>query len=282
MLGAILAAGFGSLLMSNPRRKKRRRNPQAGKAELLAEYNKLPVTATPEEFMEGHGNWGLTEAEYRKAVRLAEKITGKRRRNPKTAHPVGRCDACGQTMSRTHHLKKGGYNAAREIDREADRDHKPFSRELGSRRRNPSAEATELVLFITNDGDLYRQQAQPIIKNLRKKIAKGTYDAAKAVKLWGYLANSGAQKYTKEFGGSGNGSYGSFSAADRRAAAKELADSYEEELRSTNPRRSRKWRKGGTKMPSLLREWKKRWAHGRRTSPSGYRESSARSRRRSR
>ncbi len=107
------------------------------------------------------------------------------------------------------------------------------------RRRNPSAEARELALFIVNDGDLYRQQAQPIIKNLRKKIAKGTYDGTKALKLWGYLANSGAQKYTKEFGGSGNGSYGSFSPAHRRDAAHELAAAYEDELRETNPRRRR-------------------------------------------
>lgn len=49
-----------------------------------------------------------------------------------------------------------------------------------------------------------------------------------------------------------------------------------------NPKRSRKWRSGGTKMPALKREWKKRWSHGRRTSSSGHRESSARSRRMSR
>ncbi len=107
-----------------------------------------------------------------------------------------------------------------------------------ARRRNPETEVRELVLYITNDGDLYRRQAQPIIKNLQKKIAKGTYDAGKAVKLWGYLADAGAQKYTKEFDAQPglHGSYGAFSAADRRAAAKDLQESYEEELRSTNPR----------------------------------------------
>jgi hypothetical protein len=42
-------------------------------------YYKLPVTAPPCEFMRGHGNWGLTEAEYRKARRLA-KIVCKRKK----------------------------------------------------------------------------------------------------------------------------------------------------------------------------------------------------------
>lgn len=125
---------------------------------------------------------------------------------------------------------------------------KPISSFFTRWKSNPSSAdgtaARELMLFIVNDGDLYRQQTQPILKNLRKKIAKGTYDSTKAIKLWGYLANSGAQKYTKEFGGmygksSGNGSYGAFSAATRRDVAKELQEYYQEELASNNPRRRR-------------------------------------------
>jgi hypothetical protein len=111
-------------------------------------------------------------------------------------------------------------------------------------RRNPETEVTELVLFITNDGNLYRQQAQPIIANLAKKIRKGTYDAVKAVKLWGYLADAGAQKYTRETDSAPRTSFGIFTKADRVAAAKELADHYADELSDaagtrSNPRHRR-------------------------------------------
>lgn len=57
--------------------------------------------------------------------------------------------------------------------------------------------ATELHLFIDNDGDLYRQQYQPILKNLVTKQAKGVYDKDKAIKLWMYLVESGAKKYVR-------------------------------------------------------------------------------------
>lgn len=60
--------------------------------------------------------------------------------------------------------------------------------------------ATELYLFIENDGDLYRQQYQPILKNLVTKQAKGVYDKDKAIKLWLYLVESGAKKYVREYG----------------------------------------------------------------------------------
>ncbi len=109
-----------------------------------------------------------------------------------------------------------------------------------ARRRNPSDEARELELFIVNDGDLYRQNIGPVVKNLAKKMAKGTYKHDLAVKLWLYTAGFGAQKYTKEHGGSGNGSYGSFSPADRKAVAKELADYYLDEVKEAAERISGK------------------------------------------
>src|SRR5260221_13736245 len=54
------------------------------------------------------------------------------------------------------------------------------------KRRNPSTEVRELELYIINDSDLYRQNVQPVIKNLAKKMAKGIYDKTKAIKLWTY------------------------------------------------------------------------------------------------
>ena len=60
---------------------------------------------------------------------------------------------------------------------------------------------TELKLYIENDRDLYRQQIVPIIKNVQRRMKKGTYDHIKAPKLWMYLVDNGAKKYVKEFGG---------------------------------------------------------------------------------
>jgi hypothetical protein len=78
----------------------------------------------------------------------------------------------------------------------------PVRKNVG-RRRNPGLDEDairELVMFIENDGDLYRMQMTPIIENLAKKKAKGQYDVEKAVKLWGYLVENGARKYAFEFG----------------------------------------------------------------------------------
>ena len=74
----------------------------------------------------------------------------------------------------------------------------------------------ELVLFADNDEPLYRQSFQPIIANLKKKVAKGTYSPAMAVKLWRYHADRAAQKYAKEFGGTW---HKIFSTKDRQEAA---------------------------------------------------------------
>ncbi len=120
-------------------------------------------------------------------------------------------------------------------------------RRAKARRRNPGGQdgmnADELAMYIVNDGDLYRQNISMVIKNLAKKIKKGTYDPQKALKLWQYSAQWGAQKYTKEFRIAGtHGSYGMFSPSDRKDAAKQLAEHYEDELREaagtkSNPRR---------------------------------------------
>jgi hypothetical protein len=61
--------------------------------------------------------------------------------------------------------------------------------------------ARELKLYIENDSQLYRSTIVPIIKNVQRKMKKGTYDHAKAPKLWMYLVDYGAKKYVKEFGG---------------------------------------------------------------------------------
>lgn len=100
----------------------------------------------------------------------------------------------------------------------------------GSRRslRGP-AEARELVLFCENDGDIYRQQGTPILKNLITKMARGVYSHNGAVKLYGYMAENCAKKYAREHGSPDTSWHKMFSTADRREAAEHFAKSFETE-----------------------------------------------------
>jgi hypothetical protein len=60
--------------------------------------------------------------------------------------------------------------------------------------------ARELKLFTENDGDIYRQQGESILKNLTKKKAVGSYNPELAEKLFMYLCETGAKKYARTFG----------------------------------------------------------------------------------
>lgn len=109
----------------------------------------------------------------------------------------------------------------------------------GSRRRRGGlrgeSEAHELLLFCENDGDIYRQQGQPILKNLITKMARGVYDHNKAVKLYGYLAETCAKKYNKEFGDESSLPWHKmFSAADRREVAEHFVKTFETEAKLGN------------------------------------------------
>lgn len=87
----------------------------------------------------------------------------------------------------------------------------------------------ELVLYITNDGNLYRQMTTPIIKNMKRKRKSGKYDDTLAVKGWMHLADEGVRRYDKEFG-SGKGSLTMLNKATREAIAEELKEYYEDEI----------------------------------------------------
>lgn len=107
--------------------------------------------------------------------------------------------------------------------------------------------AKELELFVENDSDLYRQQYTPINKNLITKMAKGVYNHDKAVKLFGYLMESGAKKYARQYG-SGQGDWHQiFSPATRKAAAEVFTRSFEVEAKLGNydnllPKKYSDWR----------------------------------------
>jgi hypothetical protein len=108
-----------------------------------------------------------------------------------------------------------------------------------SYRANPRATATtssgdavaahELFLFAINESELYRQRIVPVINNLRKKVKKGVYRADLALKLWRYVADDAAKRYTHGGYGTGKG-YGIFTVPIREAAARELAEYYDENL----------------------------------------------------
>lgn len=95
--------------------------------------------------------------------------------------------------------------------------------------RESSVEARELYLFITNDGDIYRQRITPIIKNMRRKHKKGEYDQEKALKGWMYAVEDGAKKYHKDFGSGGTWN-AMFPKSVRMEVAKELEEYYMEEV----------------------------------------------------
>jgi len=89
--------------------------------------------------------------------------------------------------------------------------------------------ARELLLYIENDADLYRQMYVPQIKNLKRKKEKGTYDSELAVKLFMYLANEGARKYIREHGTAGERVDSVFNKNTRMEVARQLRDNFEVE-----------------------------------------------------
>jgi hypothetical protein len=80
----------------------------------------------------------------------------------------------------------------------------------------------ELDLYAENTSELYNQK-KSILANIQRRIAKGTFDLAKAPKLWMYWVDAAAKRYTKEFGSGGSPI---FNKATRMALAEELARTY--------------------------------------------------------
>ena len=89
--------------------------------------------------------------------------------------------------------------------------------------------AKELVLHADNDHHLYHSSHTPIVKNLSKKMKKGTYHPEKAKKLWQYHADRAAQSYAKHHG-DGTPWHKMFSTSDRKAAASHWEDMHRHEL----------------------------------------------------
>jgi hypothetical protein len=92
---------------------------------------------------------------------------------------------------------------------------------------------TEVKLVAVNDGNLYRQQGRPIVENLAKKVAKGTFDSEKAVKLFGYLADSAVRKYSTEQMGFKKPTLTILSKPEREILAQHLLEAYADEIQDT-------------------------------------------------
>jgi len=97
-----------------------------------------------------------------------------------------------------------------------------------------ATEVNDLKLFIDHDADLYRQQHTSILKNLATKKARGQYKHDLAVKLFGYLVESGAKKYADKFGLPGQPWHKMFDVSTRTRVAEALTDDFEEEFKLGN------------------------------------------------
>jgi|TARA_R110002012_G_scaffold305715_2_gene509954 hypothetical protein len=106
-----------------------------------------------------------------------------------------------------------------------------FGRKKEARRAKFPADgwtARELQLYIENDNDLYQRQFIPIVRNLMRKRAAGKFDMRKSIKLYGYLVESGAKKYAKEFGDGRDWSR-MFNPRERQLVATRIARNFKDE-----------------------------------------------------
>lgn len=99
---------------------------------------------------------------------------------------------------------------------------------IGTYEGNPSPEFTELLLYLDNDGEIYRTRTIPVIKNLVRKKIKGTYDPSKAPQAWKYVVEDAAKKYAREFASPGEWNK-IFDVQTRREVATYLAGRFDEE-----------------------------------------------------
>lgn len=106
-----------------------------------------------------------------------------------------------------------------------------MARRAALKKTGMSDEATELQMYLENDGDIYRQQLWPIIKNLENHFRKGRWDHERAITGMGYAVETAAKKYHSEFGSSGPW-HGVFTPAIRREVAESMVNDLESEMNS--------------------------------------------------
>lgn len=147
-----------------------------------------------------------------------------RRRRPETSAELRRLI---ETEEARHRAEE------RPFDPEAPREHYAGSHHFAVNARAQAAAdlhaATELVLYIENTADLSpdgpRGQGRSVLLNALRKWRKGTYEPALAVRLFEYLAESGAKRYAREYDSASRWSE-LFNPATRRDAARQLEESF--------------------------------------------------------
>jgi len=97
-----------------------------------------------------------------------------------------------------------------------------------------NTEATELKIYIENDGRIYESSTRPIYKNLATKKAKGEYVHDLAVKAFLHLATFGAKNYHREHGSMGQSWSQMFDTETRRQVAEAMTAYFETEWRLGN------------------------------------------------
>ena len=94
---------------------------------------------------------------------------------------------------------------------------------------NESA-ANELFLYATNEYSLYTMYIQPILKNFRRKVKNGTFNADLAPKAFDTCVKDAAMRYCKDFCTAGDPYYHIFNAATRRETARMMYEHFEDEI----------------------------------------------------
>ena len=136
------------------------------------------------------------------------------------------------------------YHTSGQYDKDAERDDtgkddKPYTDDDEDHGGEPEKsaydqmghEATELKNTMDSTEEGYNQQYIPILKNLTKKMKKGTYDRDKAAKLFMYYVDNGAKRYVKDYGGTVRDQ---FPKDVRMQAAKAYVEDFEDEYENKN------------------------------------------------
>lgn len=94
---------------------------------------------------------------------------------------------------------------------------------------NESA-ANELFLYAANESTLYDMYIQPNLKNFRRKMKNGTFNANLAPKAFDSCVKDAAMRYCKEFGTPGQPYYQIFNAATRREVSRRMYEYFADEI----------------------------------------------------
>jgi hypothetical protein len=156
----------------------------------------------------------------------------------RASNPAKKKASPAQLAARKRFAEMARSGAFKKAKRVADRDKNPVKRVVKVK-KNPVVPnenfdyvmIQDIKFVAENDANLYRRQGRPIVENLAKKMAKGTFDAAKAVKLYEYLADSAVKDYSVSQLGKRTPTLTILSKPERQVLAQQLFESYADEIK---------------------------------------------------